>query len=161
MYKEQRHLKLSRKKEIETLLGSLSSGDYNVLVNSLSDEDFNTLKRILNPSESTTTPASTKKRRGRGKRKRKRKRKELPSSSNDFMNGIRLSPSESEELKEAREFDKSIGVQQPRKRQATGRKSSKIKAKCRVCSKEELIYPSYLPLEASRYKCNKCACSAG
>jgi hypothetical protein len=147
MCRRQRYLKLNRKKEIEDLLSSLS------------EEDFNTIKKILSRPKSPATPTPPKKRRGRGKRKRRKK--ELPSSSNDFMNGVSLSPAESEELKEATDFDKSVGVQQPRKRQGTGRKSSKIKVKCRVCSKEELIYPSYLPLEPSRYKCNKCACSAG
>lgn len=141
---------MDRKKEIEDLLSSLS------------EEDFNTIKTILDKSSSRP-----KKRRGRGGRKKKKKKKEFKkkhtkaSDTPGFLDGVSLSSTEAEELKEASSSDKKLGVYRPKDSPVKPRKSSKVEVTCRVCGKKEGISPALAGVESGRYKCNKCSCMAG
>lgn len=55
-------------------------------------------------------------------------------------------------------IDKKLSINPPTPRT---RRFVPIEARCRVCGKTEKISPSILPDSLDRYKCNRCAASAG
>lgn len=56
------------------------------------------------------------------------------------------------------EIDKKLAVREPVPRT---RNFVPVKARCRVCGKEESVNPALIYDGVERYKCNKCAAMAG
>lgn len=144
-----------KKEQIETLLSSLSPQEI--------DQFF----VLLQKSSVTTRNTKKKKRRGKGRRKR-RDKEETQSSQKPgpeqegFLDSLNLTPTEREELSEASDSDKKAGRDQPLEHPRNTRKvASLVEARCRVCGTSSLVSSSLIPLETGRFKCNKCACSAG
>jgi hypothetical protein len=137
------------------------------LLSTLSPEEIDRLFVLLQKSSVTTRNTRKKKRRGKGKRKR-RQREEARSAEHaspekgGFLDGLGLTPTEKEELSEASDSDKKAGRDQPLEHpRKTRRAAPLVEARCRVCGTSSLVSSSLVPLESERFKCNKCACSAG
>ena len=106
-------------------------------------------------------PAKKKRRRGKGGRKKHFRNKVSPpqKGSNDFdhqMQTIKLTSSEKEELKLASQMDAET---KPSPR-SSRRRSTAIEVSCRVCGSQESVSQAIV-YDISRWKCNKCAASAG
>lgn len=81
----------------------------------------------------------------------------------DPLNGINLTPQEKKELELASKSDKKNNVHIPKQKTTNRRPSGKIEVRCRVCGKTESVSPAFVLKDEDgyRYKCNRCACSAG
>ena len=86
----------------------------------------------------------------------KTKKTKFSKSKNGFKNKF-LSMSEKNMHKEDSEIDKKLSVSPP---VARNRTTSLIKAKCRVCGRTEEVSIGMVG-DVERFKCNKCAISAG
>lgn len=96
-------------------------------------------------------------RRGKGKRK-KRANQNIQKTVNkfdDIISTIRLSPEESQELKEAEAADKGAQVNPNRGRRGQAKKQS---FRCSSCGKDFDMFPSQV-YSRERWKCNKCIVS--
>jgi len=141
------------------------------LLSSLSPEQVEELESLL--QKSSVTPRDTKKQKRRGKRRRKRReaarereengQKKEPSTAEGFLKGIKLTESEREQLEEASQADKEMGVHDPREKAVRPKKKvdTRVEMRCRVCGKTEKVSASLIPPERDRFKCNACCCSAG
>ena len=107
-------------------------------------------------------PTKKKRRRGKGGRKKHLRNKVSPppqKGSNDFdhqMQTIKLTSSEKEELKLASKMDAET---KPSPR-SSRRRSTTVEVSCRVCGSQEKVSQAVV-YDVSRWKCNKCASSAG
>ena len=138
------------------------------LLESLSEEQIDQLAALLKKSSVTSRNTRKKRRRGKGRRKKREKeerKKSVESSEEptkeDFTLGLRLTASEREELEEASKFDKEAGVRDAPERPKKAKKSCFVEITCRVCGSTNKVSRGLVPPEATRYKCNTCACSAG
>jgi len=136
--------------QLKTLLSEL---DAEVLKTALIDamSGGTETKPVKKPAKKTT------------KKTTKKANKKKPVSKNapeDFMAKVHLSAAEKRELEAASQSDAE-------NRNSTYEKFikrtpvTKIEVRCKSCGKTENIYPSMIPPEKSRYKCNNCSTHAG
>tara|TARA_R110002020_G_scaffold95727_2_gene229470 strand:- start:1384 stop:1848 length:465 start_codon:yes stop_codon:yes gene_type:complete len=141
------------------------------LLESLSQEQIEQLESLLQKSSVTSRNTRKKRRRGKGRRKKRErernKEETAPTPSEeepmeeDFTLGLRLTASEREELAEASKFDKEAGVTDAPERPKKVTKNCFVEIRCRICGNTNKVSRGLVPPEATRYKCNTCACSAG
>ncbi len=76
-----------------------------------------------------------------------------PRSKNKFLNMPEINMHKADSL-----IDKKLAVSPPTPRTRT---FEPVNARCRVCGKTEKVNPAIIPDSLDRYKCNRCASSAG
>ena len=135
-----------------------NKNDLREILENLSPEEIASLAKLL----SQVSNKSNNRRRGRGTRKRKKKSKTTPPQTG-FMDGVQLSSDEMREIEEASKSDKKMGVDKPKVGGIIpkGPTFQKVSVKCMSCGKGFEVAPALVPPESSRFKCNKCSCSAG
>jgi len=115
------------------------------ILSKLSEDD---LREILQEDK----PKKKRKRRGRGHRSQRRKRPQ--QSPSPLLEPFVLTKEEQEEMAIAEKDDAAFVPTQK-----TKRPSGRISVTCRVCHKTEMVSTG-LVTDTTRYKCNKCSCSA-
>ena len=134
-----------------------NKNDLQEILENLSPEEIASLGKLL----SQVSNKSNNRRRGKGTRKRKKKSK-TPSPPTGFMDGVQLSSDEVREIQEASKSDKKMGLDKPKNDSIIpkGPTFQKVSVKCMSCGKGFEVAPALVPPESSRFKCNKCSCSA-
>lgn len=84
-------------------------------------------------------------------------------SVKDPLQNIKLTAQEKKELELAAREDKKNNVHISREKTTNRSPHRKIEVRCRVCGKLEKVSPLFVLKDEDgyRYKCNRCACSAG
>jgi hypothetical protein len=140
------------------------------LLDGLSPDQIEELQAILEKSSVTSRSTKKTKRRGKGRRKRKEaakaKEQQVENTNaplaDEFLEGLRLTAAEREELEEASRSDKEMGAHEDaQNRQPKKKADHRVEVRCRICGKTEKVSPGIVPPERDRFKCNTCCCSAG
>ena len=109
---------------------------------------------------SKSKPAKAAKKPAKKTTKKPTKKKVNKNASEDFMAKIHLTAVEKRELEAASKADaetKTNTYDKFVKRTPV----QKIEVRCKSCGKVDNVYPSLVPPEKARYKCNSCSTHAG